>query len=102
MTNDKSPEQAAEEYILSVMEDFPGELIEVGKPDLKVQARDLISIARNAYQRGKAEAEQRIAVGLRDRIEAWKVCPEHSAEPLGELTWAFIEQIIFGGGDDNK
>lgn len=52
----------------------------------------------NGYSRGKAEAEKRICAGLRERIEAWKTCPEHNSEPLDELTYAFVEQIIFGGG----
>jgi len=74
MTNDKSPEQAAEEYNKTLSE-----------WDLTLGGRGLQKrIFLAGYQRGKAEAEKRI----------YQACIDspHSMPPV-------IKQIIFGGGD---
>lgn len=68
----KSFQTAAQEYISANFEDFPGELIEVGKDAIKVTALDLIGMVRRAFIAGFGEGEQSFYKNLsQDRLKYW-------------------------------
>jgi len=98
MTNDKTPEQAAEEYaewfILQQREKNPDAEAERINA-LKVTIRYAYKVGdTNGYSRGKADAEKRI----------WEELEKHSVRNGGwiEEKLSDLKQIIFGGWDDGK